>query len=122
MTKPHSPCSVDNRYDGPLLTDTPQYIFITRAVKKFLSGSLIMNSRQLWNLHQRHKFLRTEASRDILEFRVSETPFPGVFKRYFSTTDAMLLRQNTCKIGNNAVEMSQVFHYMTQYSSNVSQI
>ena len=122
MTKPHSPCSVDNRYDGPLLTDTPQYIFITRAVKKFLSGSLIMNSRQLWNLHQRHKFLRTEASRDILEFRVSETPFPGVFKRYFSTTDAMLLCQKTCKFGNNAVEMSQVFHYMTQYSSNVSQI
>ena len=66
-------------------------------------------------MHQKHEFLRTEASRDILEFRVSETPFPGVFKRYFSTTDAMLLHQNTCKIGNNAVEMSQVFHDMTQF-------
>ena len=93
MIKPLCPSSVDNKYDGPLLTNTPQYLFITRAVKKFLSGSLIMNSRQLWNLHQRHKVLRTEASRDILEFRVSETPFPGVFKKYFSTTDAMLLHQ-----------------------------
>ena len=33
-----------------------------RAVKKFLSSRLIMNSRRLWNLHQRHKFLRAEAS------------------------------------------------------------
>ena len=46
-----------------------------RAVKKFLSSSLIMNSRWLWNLHQRQKFLRTKASRDIV--------FPGFFKRYF---------------------------------------
>ena len=42
-----------------------------------------MNSRWLWNLHQRHKFLRAEASRDILKFRVSKMTFSGVFKRYF---------------------------------------
>ena len=42
-----------------------------------------MNSRQLLISHQRHKFLRAEESRDILKFRVSEMPFPGVFKRYF---------------------------------------
>ena len=41
-------------------------------------------SRWLWNLHQRRKFLRAELSRDILKFRVSEIPFPGVFERYFS--------------------------------------
>ena len=40
-----------------------------------------MKSRWLWNLHQRHKFLRAEASRDILKFRVSEMAFPGVLKR-----------------------------------------
>ena len=68
-----------------------------------------MNSRWLWNLDQRHKFLRTEASRDTLKFRVSEMAFPGVFKRYFPP-DSMLFRQNTCKTGNNAVEMSQAFH------------
>ena len=33
-----------------------------RAVKKFLSSRLIMNSRWLWNLHQRHKCLRPEPS------------------------------------------------------------
>ena len=52
-------------------------------MKKFLGSRLIMNSRQLWNSHQRHKFLRAEESRDILKFRVSEIAFPGVFKRYF---------------------------------------
>ena len=42
-----------------------------------------MNSRRLWNSHQRHKFLRAEASGNILKFRVSEMAFAGVFKRYF---------------------------------------
>ena len=42
-----------------------------------------MNSTQLWNLHQRHKLLRAEASRDILKIRVSEMVFPGVFERRF---------------------------------------
>ena len=50
---------------------------ILRAVKKLLSSRLIMNSRWLWNTHQRHKFLQAEASRDILKFRVSEIAFPG---------------------------------------------
>ena len=54
-----------------------------RAVKKFLSSRLIMNSKRLWNSHQRHKFLGAEASRDILKIRVSEMVFPGVFKRFF---------------------------------------
>ena len=42
-----------------------------------------MNSRRLWNLYQRHKFLRAEASGDILKFKVSEMASPGVFKMYF---------------------------------------
>ena len=42
-----------------------------------------MNTRWLWNLHQRNKFSRAEASRDILKIRVSEMVFPEVFKRYF---------------------------------------
>ena len=42
-----------------------------------------MNSRQLWNSHQRHKFLRAEASSDILKLRVSKMVFPGVFKWCF---------------------------------------
>ena len=81
----------------------------------FLSGRLMMIGRQLWNSHQRHKFLRAEAIRDSLEFRVSEMPFPGVLKRYFSTADALLLCQNTCKTGNNAVKMSQAFHDVAQF-------
>ena len=68
-----------------------------------------MNSRQLWNSHQRHKFLRAKASRDILEFRVLEMPFPGVFKRYISTVDAMLLHQNMHKTANNVATMFECF-------------
>ena len=67
-----------------------------------------MNSRWLWSSHQRHKLLTAEASRDILEFRVLKTPFPGVFKRYFSTADTMLLCKNTRKTGNYAPEMSHL--------------
>ena len=48
-----------------------------RAFKKFLSSRLIVNSRRFWDSHQRHKFLRAEASRDILKFRVSEIAFSG---------------------------------------------
>ena len=84
----------------------------TSAVKKFLSSRLIMNSRQLWNSHHRHKFLRAKASRDILKFRVSEM----VFKRDFY---AMLFRQHTCKTvcktGNNVVEMSHAFHDIARF-------
>ena len=73
-----------------------------------------MKSRWLWNLHQRHKFLRAEASRDILKFRVSEMAFPGVLKRYFPA-DAMLFCQKTRKTGNNAIEMSQAFHDIARF-------
>ena len=57
--------------------------YITRAVKKFLSRRLMMNSRRLSNSHQRNKFLRAKAARDILKYRVIEMAFPGVFKRHF---------------------------------------
>ena len=58
-------------------------LYFNRAVKTFLSSRLIMNGRWLWNSHQRLKFLRAEASRDILKFRILEMVFAGVFKRYF---------------------------------------
>ena len=70
-----------------------------------------MNSRWLRNLHQRHKFLRAEASRDILEIRVSEIAFSGVFKMF---------RQNTRKTGNNAVE--KTVEMFQAHCLNVSQI
>ena len=74
-----------------------------RAVKE-LSGRLIMNSRRLWNSHQRHKFLRVEAAGDILK-----SYFQG-FSRSIFHHEAVLFHQNTRKTGNNAVEMSQAFH------------
>ena len=81
---------------------------VTRVVKKFSSSRLIMNSRRLCNLHQRHKFLRGEASRDILKFRVSEMTFPGVFKRYFSPLGTM--PSKCCR------------HYTAMHGSSASQI
>ena len=78
--------------------------------KSFLSSRLIMNSRWLWNSHQRHKFLRAEASRDIVKFRVSEMGVSRGFQGVFSTADTILFRHNTSKTGNNAVKISQALH------------
>ena len=39
----------------------------------------MMNSKQLWNSHQRHKLLWAKASRDILKIRVLEMGFQEVF-------------------------------------------
>ena len=61
-----------------------------------------MNSRWLWKSHQRHKFLRVKAARDMLKIRVLEMAFPQVFTRY-------LFGQNKHKTGNNAVKMSQMY-------------
>ena len=72
-----------------------------------------MNSRRLCNLHQRHIFLRAEASRDILKFKVSEIAFPRVFKRYFPPR--MQCCQNTRNTGNNAIKMSQAFHDIARF-------
>ena len=74
-----------------------------------------MNSRRLWNSHQRHKFLRAEASRNILKVRVSAIAFPGVFKMYLFHADTMLFGRNTRKTGNNTVKMSQAFHDITRF-------
>ena len=70
------------------------YYLLFRAVQKLLSSRLVMNSRWLWNQHQRHKFPRVKTSGDILKFRVLEMPFPWVFKRYFDRV-AMLYREYT---------------------------
>ena len=90
------------------------HIFIVRAVKKFLSGRLIMNSRRLWNSHQRHKFLRAKASRDILKFRVSEMAFPGVFKRYFPLQTPCCFIRKHARL-ETTIEMSQAFHNIAQF-------
>ena len=63
---------------------------VDRAVKTFSSSRLIMNSRWLWNLHQRHKFLRAEASRDILSLLSLRNGIFRGFQEVFSTTDAIL--------------------------------
>ena len=46
-----------------------------------------MYTRQFWNLHQRHKFLRAAASRVILKFRVSEVSMG--FQEVFSIADTI---------------------------------
>ena len=97
-----------------------KFLFVNRAVKKFFSSRLIMNSRRLWNSHQRHKFLRVEASRDILKFRVSKIASPGVFNRYFPP------RMPCCFVGIHARLEAMLSkcprRSTTSHGSNVSQI
>ena len=71
-----------------------------RAVKKFSSSRLIMNSRRLWNSHYRHKFLRVKASRDILKFSASAMAFPGDFQ---------------CRCYHVSSEYLQAFHDMARF-------
>ena len=84
---------------------------IIRAVKKFLSSSLIMNSRQLWNLHQRNKFLK---------FWVSEMPFPGVFKMYFQLRTPCSFIRIHARLRTMPLKCPR--HSTTSHSSNISQI
>ena len=76
-----------------------------RAVKRFLSSRLIMNSRRFWNSHQRHKLLENQGIWEHFEIQSFEMAFPEVFKRYFP-----LVSSEYTKTGNNAFEMSQAFH------------
>ena len=74
-----------------------------------------MNSRWLWNLHQRHKFLRAEACRDILSLSSLRNGISRGFHEVFSTTGAILFRQNTRNTGNKAMEMLQAFDDIAQF-------
>ena len=91
-----------------------------KAVKMFLSTRLIMNSRWLWNSHQRHKFLKAAASRDILKLRVSEMAFPGVSKRYFPPWTPCYFIRILARLGTIPSKCSS--RSSTLHSSNVSQI
>ena len=94
----------------------------TRAVKKFLSSRLLLKSRWLWTSHQGDKFLRAEASRDILKFRVSGMPFPEFFKRYFPPqTPCCFVRIHVhARLGTMSSKCPRCS--TTSHSSNVSQI
>ena len=74
-----------------------------------------MNSRQLWNSHQRHKLLRGEASRDILKFRVSEMAFSGVFKRYVPPRTPCFFVRIHSRLGIMLGIMSQAFHDIARF-------
>ena len=99
----------------PLLQISQKLKHISRVVKKFLSSRPIMISRRLWNSHQRHKFLRAEASRDILKFRVSEMPVPGVSRRYFPPRMPCCFVRICTRLGTIALENSQAFHDIAQF-------
>jgi len=65
------------------------YTVLPMVVKKILSSRLIMNSRWLWNSHQRHKFLRAKASRYILKFRLSEMAISRGFQEHVVLSEYM---------------------------------
>ena len=79
-----------------------------------------MNSRQLWNSHQRHKFLKAEASRNILKFKVLGITFPGVFKKYFPPRIPCCLLKIKARLGKMLLKCPR--HSRTSHGSNISQI
>ena len=50
-----------------------------------------MNSRWVWNSHQKHKFLRCEAARAFSNLEYGNGVSRG-FQEVFSTAEAMLFR------------------------------
>jgi len=93
---------------------------ILRAVKKFLSSRLMMNSRRLWNSNQRHKFLRAKEVRNILKLKVSEMAFLGFFKRYFPLQmpcSFVRIHPRMGKMPSKCPRLSK-----TSHCSNISQI
>ena len=91
-----------------------------RAVKKFLSRRLIMNATRIWNSHKRNKFLRAEASRDILKFRVSEMAFPEVYKRNFPPRTSCCFFRIAARLAIMLLKCPR--RSTTSYGSNISQI
>ena len=74
-----------------------------------------MNSRWLWNSHQKHKFLR---GRGIWEHFENSSIRNGIcrgFQGAFFTAYRTLFHQNTHKTDNNAVEMSQAFQDIARF-------
>ena len=75
-----------------------------------------MNSRWLWNLYQRHRFLRAEASRHILKFKVSEKAFAGVLKSIFHCGHHVVLSEYTQDWKQcHRKLMFQVLHDITEF-------
>ena len=69
-----------NITDEPPVSNHPkcEELVVAQSHQQVFKSRQIMNTRQLWNLYQRNKFMRTEASRDIFKFRVLEMAIPGV--------------------------------------------
>ena len=70
--------------------------------------------------HQRYKFLKAEACRDILKFRVSEIIFPGVFKKHFPPWTPSCFVEIHTRLGTMPSKCPRCS--TTSHSSNVSQI
>ena len=99
-------------------TNKCNYKYRVTSLKSILSlDRLIVNSR--WNSHQRHKFLKAEASRDIFTFRVLEMACPGDFKRYFPPRTPRCFVRTHKWLGTMPSKYPR--RSMTLHSSNVSQ-
>ena len=59
--------------------------------------------------------LEGKASRDILSLLSLRNGIFRGFHEVFSTTEAILFRQNTCSTWNNAMEMLQAFDDIAQF-------
>ena len=76
-----------------------------------------MNSRRLWNSHQRRKLLWAEASKDILKIRVLEMAFPGISRGVFHSDTMFFSSEYT-----QAWKQCDPRRSKTLHSSNVSQV
>ena len=86
-----------------------------RAVKTFLSGPADDEQQAALELAPKAQVLEGQSIYGHFGIQSLANAISRDLKTYFSTADAMLLRQNTRKTGNNAVKMSQTFHDTTWF-------
>ena len=90
-------------------------LWCIRAVRKFLSSRLIMNSRWLWNGRTKGSSLGLRRRRVATFWNSSlGNHVSRGFQEVFSTRKP-LFSWNTRKTGNNAVKMSQAFHNIARF-------
>ena len=65
-----APASIDNRYDGPLLADTPQYFFVT----DFVTPSYVKKSFSKATSHSSPAFARPLSLRSIIRLHSEKYP------------------------------------------------
>ena len=104
MTNPDSLSSVDDRYDGSLLTDTPQYFFVTDFVSQEMLETFLQNISQLcgFNVPDSTPHRIESTPDDSLYNSLLQAKAEGSCQQFFSLSKRVLCRR-AILLGDNDI-------------------